>query len=357
MEKVTEKKYYYGLDIFRIIAAFMVCMFHTTVHLGCNYGFFNGMSQMGAVFMTGFFILSGYVLFLNWSGKNLNDFNDIKSFWKRRIISIIPMYFIASLFYIILNLILKNDSIVDTALLFPVEFFGIQSVFSSLFSISHNGGTWFISCILICYLIYPFIQEIVKKLGKKVKLVVLFIVVFLLFYAPFVVHHFELNTIYSNPFFRFLEFFIGILLVSIKNDYQDTKIIRVLSNIWIALIAAIAMVVLVCLGVYYKIGVGNYMLYSIICLPCFCIIILGLSALNIENRILCIVIRKLSLLTYAFFLAQLFSNTVSKLIIDKFSIDNNFLLILIGWSSCIIIALLLRIIEICINKFLLNRIK
>ena len=62
------KKKYFGLDIIRIVSALMVCMFHTTIHLDCDYGVLQGMSIMGAVFMTSFFLLSGFSLFVNWGG-------------------------------------------------------------------------------------------------------------------------------------------------------------------------------------------------------------------------------------------------------------------------------------------------
>lgn len=68
MDYSVLKKRYFGLDIFRCVSALMICMFHTTIHLGCDYGLLQSLSQMGAVFMTGFFMLSGFSLFVNWGG-------------------------------------------------------------------------------------------------------------------------------------------------------------------------------------------------------------------------------------------------------------------------------------------------
>lgn len=62
------KRNYVGLDILRIVSALAICMFHTTIHLGCDYGLLQGLSTMGAVFMTAFFMLSGFSLFVNWGG-------------------------------------------------------------------------------------------------------------------------------------------------------------------------------------------------------------------------------------------------------------------------------------------------
>ena len=68
-----ENKRYIGLDVFRIICYMVVCAFHTTIHLGCSYGIFSEFSQMGAIFMTAFFMMSGYVLFLNYRKEDLKD--------------------------------------------------------------------------------------------------------------------------------------------------------------------------------------------------------------------------------------------------------------------------------------------
>lgn len=66
MDYSVLKKRYIGLDILRIVSAAAVCMFHTTIHLGCDYGILQGLSKSGSVFMTAFFMLSGFILFTNW---------------------------------------------------------------------------------------------------------------------------------------------------------------------------------------------------------------------------------------------------------------------------------------------------
>lgn len=77
----------------------------------------------------------------------------------------------------------------------PIEFLGLQSFFSSLFGYSHNGGTWFISCILFCYLAYPFLQEGIKAMGKKGRIRLMAFCMIILLYAPIVVHVFSLKSI------------------------------------------------------------------------------------------------------------------------------------------------------------------
>ena len=182
------KRRYSGLDLFRVISALMVCMFHTTFHLGCDYGILQGMSKMGAVFMTAFFLLSGFSLFVKWGGISLTNNLMIIQFWKKRILSIIPIYWFVALVYVLIMLAFKKETLVRTIALAPIEIIGLQSVFHSLFGVSHNGGTWFISCILICYSLYPFIQEQIKPLSLHTRVIILVFCAVILLYSPIITH-------------------------------------------------------------------------------------------------------------------------------------------------------------------------
>ena len=91
----------YGLDVLRIISAIFVCAFHTNGHLGATYGLLTEFVSMSAVFMTLFFMLSGYSLFISNSDKSFLSGNTYSIYLKKRFISIVPMYYIASLIYVI----------------------------------------------------------------------------------------------------------------------------------------------------------------------------------------------------------------------------------------------------------------
>ena len=54
---MAEKRRYAGLDVFRVISVLVICAFHTTCHLGCDYGILQPVSVMGAVFMTAFYVI------------------------------------------------------------------------------------------------------------------------------------------------------------------------------------------------------------------------------------------------------------------------------------------------------------
>lgn len=353
----------YGLDVLRIISAIFVCAFHTNGHLGATYGLLTEFVSMSAVFMTLFFILSGYSLFISNSDKSFLSGNTYSIYLKKRFISIVPMYYIASLIYVITEFVKSpGGALLQTVVLFPIELLGIQSVFNSLFSLTHNGGTWFISCILICYLIYPAIQEFVIRISNKIKIFILLVMVFVLLYAPIVVWYFDLSSIYSNPFFRLLEFFIGVFIASMKPSLDKMEFVKKHLYNWkyIILISAL-MVTGVTIAVNFDITVGNYMLYSWICLPCFLALIVALSGVSFEkmNNMCRKILLSLSKMTYCLFLAQLFSNKISKVIIHRYRISNNLMIIFIGWGVCILITVLLHAgiekrIKRCFKRLLLE---
>jgi len=304
---------------------------------------------MGAVFMTAFFMISGYSLFVNYASKNLAEFQNMKPFWRKRFIGIVPLYYVASLLFILFchvwYTVLGNGtySVMDELRLAPIEILGLQSIFHSLFSLSHNGGTWFVSCILLCYLVYPLLQEVARQISTKARLVLLCLFAGILLYAPFIVNRYQIETIYPNPFFRILEFSIGVLLAALKPTLDRLTFSRKFLYRWIT-VAAVGLVMYfaVAYAVRHDYAIGDYMLYSRICLPCFALMLIGLS--GVESRVLSKsrVVAYCSGIGYAFFLAQLCSNTISKIIIDRHSIADNRLIILVGWSVCAVIAVFLH---------------
>ena len=134
-----------GLDLFRVVAAVMVLLFHCNIHHDSSFGPLTGFISMGAVCMTAFFMLSGYVLFLTYKDKSLVQAPALKNFYLKRVLGIFPLYLVVAMLYVVT---LGQESSFQNLVLLPIEVLGLQSVFSTLFPVSHNGGTWFISCLL-----------------------------------------------------------------------------------------------------------------------------------------------------------------------------------------------------------------
>lgn len=346
-----EAKRYVGIDVFRIICYMVVCAFHTTFHLGCSYGWFREVSSMGAVFMTAFFMMSGYVLYLIYNGEDFKEIKNVKKFIIKRFIGIVPMYYISAIIYILVR---GEETITQNILLAPIEMLGLQSAFSSLFSYTHNGGTWFISCILICYLIYPYIQEILKQMTIKHKMAMFIVIAGILMYAPVIVDKFGTMSIYSNPIFRSLEFILGITLASMLEQIMRKKILQKFLCNWITVIAEfIIFTIIVTAGIKAKFHIGDYMYYNIVGIPLFACMLISFTGVKTDLINNSKIIKYLSSLAYSFFLAQLFSNWICLELIKKYNITSNIKKIALGWGVCIIIALVLHeLIEKRLTDFL-----
>lgn len=237
--------------------------------------------------------------------------------------------------------------------MFPIQTLGIQSQFSTLFHHTHNGGTWFISCLLASYFIFPLVHFILEKLSAKQSAVFLFISVFVLLWSPFVQIFVGTNDIYDNPFFRFLEFSIGMILynlwVRMKNNRQFVRVFN-----WPMAIAVTGLL-MVSISIAYSIGIpGYYMLYSWAALPCFILMILSLANLQIPQLQDSRVIRYASSISYAFFLAQCIGLwRFSKDIINLTGIDDNLFMIAISFVICTVMSILMHeLIELPASKFL-----
>ena len=322
-----------GLDLFRVMAAIMVLLFHCHIHHGCSFGALTGFVSMGAIFMTGFFMLSGYVLFLTYKDKPLVQAPALKNFYLKRVFGIFPLYLVVALLYVVT---LGQESVFQNLVLLPIEVLGLQSVFSTLFPVSHNGGTWFISCLLFAYLAFPLMQEVVKQWGTRAKLVAIGLSVIILFWSPLVVHYFSTDSIYSNPFFRSLEFFIGVVLASLPVNAKWVAT-------WKAFIAeAVLLIVGVSVAVKLNIFVGNYMLYDWIAVPlfgCMALTLAGLKSPRLQNSK---TLRYASAASYAFFLAQTFNTEIEQWLFPLCGVQNNILKIAISIALVSAMAVVLH---------------
>lgn len=333
-----------GLDLLRISLAVLIFLFHSHIHvLKCDYGVMNGFINMGAIAMTGFFLLSGYVINLSTRKSDMANPKEISKFYVKRMIAILPLYYAYALVNIVINVIQNGSSAaVEELLLFPIETLCIQSVFASLFNFSHNGGSWFISCIMICYFVFPLLDIITKGLSNRARVLAILVLSVVLLWSPFVEYFFNCQSIYSNPFFRMLEFIIGILVCQMNMKYDTIdKFTQFLRQPWVCFLSVIALVLCVSVAQYIHVP-GHYMLYSWIALPCFVSLLFSLGHIRFEKLQGSKTIHYLSAISFSFFLSQqlIVWNTVSFLTI-KLELDGdvaNIFNILLSLSLCFGIA-------------------
>jgi peptidoglycan/LPS O-acetylase OafA/YrhL len=213
------------LTSFRFIFAFMVFFSHLEflnnskieeLRWISHYIFYEG--YIGVSF---FFILSGFVLAYNYQSKLLFNKVQIKKFYTARIARIFPLHVLT----FIISIPLTSSVFFENKILWILQaitnFTLIQSFIPSRsFYLSFNAPSWSISCEFFFYIIFPILIFFYTKY-KKFWILVLIIVLVLPFlsFLPFFTSEKLYNAFfYINPFFRIIDFFIGIL---IYNLYQN----------------------------------------------------------------------------------------------------------------------------------------
>lgn len=325
-----------GLDVLRVAMALLIFMFHSNMHFGCYYSVLDPFVSVGAIAMTGFFALSGYSLRLVYGERNLIEIKELGKFYLKRMLGVLPLYYMLALIYV---LFLGKETIGQNLILLPIELLGLQSTFCSLFTVTHNGGTWFISCLLIGYIIYPFLQTVVKQLSTRQKVRVILILIFVDLWAAVVRNQYNLATIYDNPFYRVTEFTIG-LIVADLNIKEDGKLMEVLRSWGMLLVSIIMLVGGITLAKYYG-RISDYMLLNWIALPCFVIMLFPLGSLRMPYLDRSKLLNYASQISYAFFLSQYFAWNSGRWFVEAIGYDANWVRILFTFTFCVAISVLM----------------
>lgn len=245
--------------------------------------------------MTLFFVLSGLSLALSNKKQSVNS---IKTFYLKRVISIIPVYYLIHILYYICNY--STISFKQYLFYSPIELFGLQSIFSHVIGVFHNGGTWFISCLIFCYLAYPLLHNFIMRIQSIIKaFILLLFLAFLLIYLPLYNNFTESLSLYTNCFVRLFEFATGVVLARIVFDEKMTKTIDDREN-GLSIIILIAIVVILILSFLNEsMFVKNNYIFFVIAIIFFS------SIIRIDFGRMSKIITYASSLTYSFFVFQL----------------------------------------------------
>lgn len=278
---VKDKREILALTGLRFIAAFYVFIFHINIRWPVTDGkFLKNILGQGAVGMSLFFILSGFVLAYRYAdGKT-----SIKSYLVNRFARIYPIYLLAALVTLPwIGLSFGEGSTFDIykavaqgMLLVLANIFLIQAWFPQFFDYWNDGGSWSISVEAFCYVLLPFILPILIKLPAK-RLFFVFITCYVLAIIPglvgFIFPGAPRGVYYSMPIYRLPEFMIGIcsylsLRTGWANKFKGSQQIFFL------------IIVIIYLG-YFGSSIPNYIGHNWIVVPFIAFMILSLS--NGEN--------------------------------------------------------------------------
>ena len=321
----------YGIDLFRVLAALVVFMYHNGWK---NYGIFNAFFSMGAIFMTAFFMMSGFTLFCV-QNNSLDTIEKLKIFYLKRAISIYPIYWL----YILCCGILSNEQLIDRIMVMPIKILGLQSLWHCTIMADWLGGmgTWFISCILFCYLFFPFIFRVVKQLSVKSRIMLFMFLYIFSFYSEIMTKitgwdYFCSN--YADSVFRMAEFSIGVILASFIRDIGQR--ISFIASWPVFILEIIILVTGVTVGIKCGIGQNNYLLYNILAVPMFALMLWTLSNIKISGWPMKIIMF-LSNISYAFYLMQYFAWKYVDRILNRLNWNGNW----IRFSTALLMTIIL----------------
>src|ERR1700733_14307006 len=129
--KTTGERKYQGLQILRITAACMVLLTHSTFYASERLDKHFRVWGNGATGVDIFFVLSGFVMIYS-STKLMNDRNGWKIFAERRIVRIVPIYWITTTIKVIALLL-------TTGYVLHAKFSAVKTLESFLFLPARNS--------------------------------------------------------------------------------------------------------------------------------------------------------------------------------------------------------------------------
>lgn len=198
------------LDFIRAISAVLIVIFHFNTTMASreisvdfyflqNYA--NGNSGYAGVSL--FFVISGAALMYTY--KDSFNFAD---FFKKRFLSLYPMFWIAY-FFAFIFLFYVNGTIKHSVpnLNFLLTVIGMDGYLHYALPTYYILGEWFLGCIILLYLCFPILRILVIRFPKT-----LFISVFVLYILSVKFYNFEMH-MDRNFFMRIPDLLIGMYFV------------------------------------------------------------------------------------------------------------------------------------------------
>ena len=225
IKPLTSLRFFFALIVF-------VAHFKGFANTPDIYSFFSE-GKLGVSF---FFVLSGFVLSLNYQQKFIERKTSFKDFTIGWISRIYPLHILTLLLSI---LIYSKFSILDIKLFFNAfllqSFVPIKSIY-----FSYNAPSWSISNEMFFYLIMPFVISVLYRLRllKSYKTLILLpifglLLLFAIYFLPEKLYH---AFLYINPVIRISDFILGIMLFNfaevLKLKKINWKLIEVLSVVF-----------------------------------------------------------------------------------------------------------------------------
>lgn len=324
------------LDIIKICCAVLIYMRHSITMFGCTYGssLVDGLICATTLpIMVCFFVVSGFSIYYNNSNRNLLDAGELRTFYKKRFITLFPIYILVHMLSYVLVVNTVQQKIYST----PVELLGLQSMYGGLFGISHSGATWFISSLLLGYFIYPLVQELLKMNQRCIYLVTSVIFFVLVYSEVVMLQIFGVQPGYVNPVFRAMQVAFGAALCMAfteddKGNNKKAAIMMVANLIITGLLTAFAL--------HYKMGIE----YVTTPIYYYLIAFAMLISIKFKPRLLTKskLIKYAGSLTFYFFILQVFLWRLSAKVCGLTGFESNKGKLLVSFVLCVALSIICK---------------
>lgn len=324
------------LDIIKICCAVLIYMRHSITMFGCTYGssLVDGLiCATTSPIMVCFFVVSGFSIYYNNSNRNLLDAGELRTFYKKRFITLFPIYILVHM----LSYVLVENTLQQKIYSTPVELLGLQSMYGGLFGISHSGATWFISSLLLGYFIYPLVQELFK-MNRSCIYIATSVIFFVLVYSEVVMLQiFGVQPGYVNPVFRAIQVAFGAALCMAfteddKGNNKKAAIMMVANLISTGLLTVFAL--------HYKMGIE----YVTTPIYYYLIAFAMLISIKFKPRLLTKskLIKYAGSLTFYFFILQVFLWRLSAKVCGLTGFESNKGKLLVSFVLCVALSIICK---------------
>lgn len=324
------------LDIIKICCAVLIYMRHSITMFGCTYGssLVDGLiCATTSPIMVCFFVVSGFSIYYNNSNRNLLDAGELRTFYKKRFITLFPIYILVHM----LSYVLVENTLQQKIYSTPVELLGLQSMYGGLFGISHSGATWFISSLLLGYFIYPLVQELFK-MNQSCIYIATSVIFFVLVYSEVVMLQiFGVQPGYVNPVFRAMQVAFGAALCMAfteddKGNNKKVAIMMVANLIITGLLTVFAL--------HYKMGIE----YVTTPIYYYLIAFAMLISIKFKPRLLTKskLIKYAGSLTFYFFILQVFLWRLSAKVCGLTGFESNKGKLLVSFVLCVALSIICK---------------
>ena len=295
----------YGLTSLRFVAALYVFVFHIHIRYPLANGAIGRLLSEGAVAMSLFFMLSGYILAYTYS----DSLTSLRQYFVNRFARIYPIYAVVAILALPwIGTFNSNGTestargIFKTLFLLASNLFGVQAWFPQFFQYWNDGGSWSISVELFMYALFPLLLRRLCLFNVKKHVVVLLSCWLFLSYIGFVEVLFGKTGIYySIPAYRLPEFVIGMCLFLIFKSTEKEILVKKIfsSKIFLVFVSTYISYLLV-----FGRG-GVYLQHNFITIPIFSYMILFMHHSNcmikkIFEKKLFVYLGKISYCIYSF---------------------------------------------------------